>query len=133
MLTDGHDKFRARFPEKRNPFFGAEVFRFEHRDEVLIAELVLIAEMNDVITELTVVYVIHRSRIPLIAEAGNAVYPPVDENAELSFVIPRRRFVIRKRLPVVLEFSLFDHFVDKIKIFVLSHRFLLFKIKVIAK
>ena len=75
----------------------------KRRDEVLVAELVLRAVGLDVVLELLRALLVHVAGIPLVAEGGHGIDAPVDEDAELAVLVPRRRLVRSERFPGRLE------------------------------
>ena len=103
MLRHGDDELRARPAEQIGPCGRVELLRREHRDEVLVAELRLVAEHLLVIDELARVLQIHVARVPFVAEGRHAIGPPVDEDAELAVFVPRRDLIGLQRCPGGLE------------------------------
>jgi hypothetical protein len=55
---------------------------------------------------------VHISRVPLIAERGNGIDPPVNENAELRILVPLRYLILLKRFPVRPERPLMIDVID---------------------
>ena len=88
MLGHGNHILRAGTAEQVGPGGGIELFRLEHGNEVLVAELLLRAVGLDVMLELLRALDVHVAGIPLAAEGGHAVHTPVDENAELQLLVP---------------------------------------------
>src|SRR5579884_3265274 len=88
------------------------MFGFEHWDEVLVAELILQAICRQMMLIFWRSGHVHISWIPFIAESWNRVGSPIDENAELSVLVPFGNFVPLKRFPVGAERTLLIHFVD---------------------
>ena len=60
----------------------------EHGNEILVAEFVLRTVGGDVVPVLFRIFPIHVARIPLVAERGNGIDAPVNEDSELSVFVP---------------------------------------------
>ena len=96
MLGDGHDVTGAGILEEFRPRHGVEVLGLEHRDEILVAEFrrravgVAMVLINPATAFLRL---IHFAGIPFVAESGNRIHAPVDEDAELGVLIPGGDFV----------------------------------------
>ena len=112
VLGDRHHVPRARLLEQRRPLRGVESLGRERRDEVLVAERRLRPVGGHVVRELRRALLVHVARIPLVAERGHRVEAPMDEDAELAVLVPRRHGEVLQRLPVRRERSLGDGGVD---------------------
>ena len=90
MLGHGHDVLRAGGLEERGPVFRVVVRHGEQRDEVLVAELVGRPIVLGVPLH---VGGVHVPDVPLVDARRDRVKPPVDEDAELGRIEPRRGVV----------------------------------------
>ena len=88
VFGNGHDEVGSRLTEQLRPLGRVEGVRGELRDEVLVAELVLRTVRRPVVLELWPVLLVHPARVPLIAEGGDGVDAPVNEDAELGVAEP---------------------------------------------
>ena len=100
MLCHRHHILGSGFLEQLGPGRRIEVFCFEHRDEVLIPELVLGTVSGNVVLVHLRSSLVHISRIPLVAERRNRIDTPMNKNAELRILVPRRYLILLKRFPV---------------------------------
>ena len=100
-------KLCARARKQIRPLLGIELRRGEQRDDVLVAEGVLVAELLLVVREDGVVGQIHFTTIPLAALrrvlAADRDRPPVRVDAELGVAEPLRVLVRFERGPIGLE------------------------------
>ena len=84
VLGDRHDEPRPGLLEQSRPGVRVIVLRRELGDEVFVAELGLRPVGFDVVLELRRPLLVHVAGIPLAAESGDAVQPPMNEDAELG-------------------------------------------------
>jgi hypothetical protein len=103
VLRHRHHEPGARVAEQLGPLIGIELRRVEEGDEVLVPELTVTTVGRQVMRVLGRTGLVHGARVPLVAEAGHAVRPPVDEDAELAIHVPSRRLVPAQRFPRRLE------------------------------
>ncbi len=102
MLRDGNNVLGAGFLKERHPRLGIPLFRLEHRDEVLITELGRMSPMLDVMLEevgplpIDEFVQVHKPRVPFVLEGRDGIDAPVDEDAELGILEPRRYRVLRQ-------------------------------------
>src|SRR5947207_7720445 len=89
---------RYRLLEQPRPVGGVPFFRFEHRDKVFVAKLILRAESLNVLFKGGVLLLIHVARIPLV-RSRNRERTPVNEDAELRVLIPLRNFEFAQPFP----------------------------------
>ncbi|OPZ04340.1 MAG: hypothetical protein BWZ10_03178 [candidate division BRC1 bacterium ADurb.BinA364] len=112
MLGHGHDKSRPGLLEQRRPVRRIELLGLEHRDEILVAELLLRAVGFDMMVEIMPFFVflvqIHQSRIPFVAKGRHAIGAPMNENAEFVVFIPFGNAIVFERLPRRFEWALSD-------------------------
>jgi len=92
---------RARRGDQVGPRARVVAFGLEQRDEVLVAELRLVAVCLAVMLEHAgaVLLVVHPLGVPLVAEGRHGVDAPVRVDAELRVAQPRGHGVARQRLP----------------------------------
>ena len=92
MLGYGSGKLGTCLFKQLGPFIGVELLPLEHRYEILIAKLILMAEALLVILEevspRSIFIYIHPPRIPFMAEGGHRVSAPVGVDAELGILEP---------------------------------------------
>ena len=105
MLGHGNDVARAGFLEKLRPGRRVPLFRRELRDQILVAELVLMRRVlrRKVFLEILVRAFfgpVHVARIPLIFRAGHRIHAPMDEDAEFRVLVPLRNLIVAKALPI---------------------------------
>ena len=91
MLCRGNDVAGTSLAEQFRPGLRVELLCLEHRDEVLVAKLALLAPPLLMVAAHGVVHVLG---IPLAARSRYAVDSPVDEDAELGIHEPFRRSVV---------------------------------------
>jgi len=103
VLGDGDDVLRAGVVEEGGPGVRVKVLGFEFGNEVLVAEGGLGTVGGDVMLELGRVLDVHVAGVPLVAEAGDGVEAPVDEDAELGVLIPGGDLVVLEGAPVGAE------------------------------
>ena len=121
VFTHWHDIFSTGFLKEVYPFVCVKLLTLEHRDEILVSEILGITEMFLMEFIFARTGIIHPSRIPFARICRNAVDSPVNEDSEFCLVIPGRCFVIRQRGPIGFISSLFDHFVDQLQILFVIH------------
>ncbi|MNZ79533.1 hypothetical protein D3C78_981390 [compost metagenome] len=90
MLGNRHNIFSSCLLEQLCPFFRIKAFRLEHRNKILVAEAFMLAIGRDMMVEFLAALNVHITRVPLASECGNGIQAPMDENAELRFLIPAR-------------------------------------------
>ena len=117
MLRHGHHVARAGLGEQLRPGLGIELLRLEHRDELLVAELLLGAVGRDVVLIGLGALDVHVAGIPFVVEGGHAVHAPVNEDAQLQFVEPLRLGEFRQGLPAVAVGALGDDALDLFQVF----------------
>jgi hypothetical protein len=103
MLGHRHHVARARLSKQLRPCARVEALGLEHRDEVLVAELARRPVLGQVMPVAGVAALIHHPRVPFAHERRHGVHAPMDEDAELRVLIPRRRPIRRQRFPRVAE------------------------------
>ena len=91
MLRHGNHIFCASLFKKLRPFFRVELLRFEHGNEILVAELLMGAIGFHMVFKFRRTLDVHISGVPFASERGHAVDAPVDENAEFSIPEPLRQ------------------------------------------
>src|ERR687897_743771 len=96
VFGNGYDEVGSRLTEQLHPLSRVEEIRGELRDEILVAELVLLTVGRPVVLELRSALLIHPARVPLIAEGGDGVDTPVNEDAELGVAKPAGRLIGRQ-------------------------------------
>ena len=99
MLCHRNDVACTGIFEKFRPGICIEFFRFEERDEILVAEILLLPVGFKVMLIFRRPLDIHVPRIPFIIEGRNGVKSPVNKNTELRIAEPARRLVFGERLP----------------------------------
>jgi hypothetical protein len=82
------------------------VLGLEHRNQVLVAELVLSAVGRNVMLKFVATCLIHKSRIPFAAEGWNGIRAPMNKNAKLRVLVPFGRFKLLQRLPIGTKWPL---------------------------
>ena len=94
VLRHRYNVFCARLFKKRSPCVRVEFLGLKHRNEILVAEiLVCTIGFDMVLVDLGALYV-HVARVPFAVKRRHAVHAPVDENAELRLLIPLRRLPV---------------------------------------
>ena len=73
VLGHGHVVASASPAEEVQPLVGVETLRLEHRDEVLVTELLLRSVGLHMVVELRAPLDVHVARVPLVIEGGHAV------------------------------------------------------------
>src|SRR5688500_18969416 len=96
VFGNGHDEVGSRLTEQLRPLGRVEGIRGELWDEVLVAELVLRTVRGPVVLELRPALLVHPARVPLVAECGDGVNAPVNEDAELGVAVPAWRLIGRQ-------------------------------------
>ena len=112
-----------------HPSFRIELFRTEHRNEILISELFVGAVCLHMMFKLRTSLNIHIPGIPLICKSRNTVHAPVNENSEFCVPEPPRLFILLQRFPGVLIFSFCNdliNFFQSLKFFFCHNALLLF-------
>ena len=100
MFSDWNDILRTRLLKEPRPSCGIVVLGLEHRDKVFVAKLILRSVSGDMVFVLIGTFAIHVSRIPFVGKSGNRVNTPVNEDSELSVLVPRGNFVFLERFPI---------------------------------
>ena len=88
MLCDRHHKARARGSKELCPGSRVELLGTEQRDEIFVAEGRLRSVCCHVMLVLATPLHVHIARVPLSAEGGYGIGPPVNEDPELAVLIP---------------------------------------------
>src|SRR5690242_9093197 len=76
------------------------MLRLEHRDQVFVAEFVLLPVCLDVMPVFWRSLDVHHSRIPFATESRNRIRSPMNKNPELRVLVPLGHFVVLQRFPV---------------------------------
>src|ERR1700694_466579 len=79
---------------------------FKHWDEIFVTKFILRSVCRNVVLVLGRAGGIHVARIPLVAECGDRIDSPVNEDSELCVFVTFGDFVILERLPVGAERTL---------------------------
>lgn len=106
VLGHRHHIARAGRAEQLGPAIRVELGRGELGNQILVAEARLRAVGGHVMGEFLGTFQIHVARIPLAAECRHREHAPVDEDAELGVVVPRRRLICLQCRPVGAERAL---------------------------
>ena len=112
MLCHGNHIFGSCLFKKLRPFFGVELLRFEHGNEILVAEILMGAIGFHMVFKFRRALDVHISGVPLAAEGRYAVNAPVDENTEFSLSEPFRQRMGAQGIPVVTVRAARNHLVD---------------------
>src|SRR5207245_2867842 len=99
VLADGNDVFRARLPEQLSPVIRIPFLRRELRDEVLVPEYRLGAEMLQVIIKNSTIPDVNISRIPFVIVGGHRENTPMEEDSELGVQVPVWHSILLKGIP----------------------------------
>ena len=109
MLSDGHHVLRAGLFEDLRPPVGVKIFRFEHRDKILVSELRMTAIRFQMMRICPAAFDIHHARVPFTVKRRNRKDPVMNEDPEPQSVIPLRHLIRRQRIPVVPVWPLVYH------------------------
>ena len=126
VLRHRQHKFGTGPGEQVSPGLRLKFFAPEHGDEVLVAKVLLIAEIFHMVGKFLPLGVIHIPGVPLVAEGRHGIDAPVDENAQFPPGIPGRRLMGRQRRPVVLVVPLLNDPADLTQICRFFHMLLPF-------
>ena len=88
------------------------MFGLELRDKIFVTKPGLRPVDDQVVLELFRALHVHVARVPLVAEGRDAVQAPVDEDAELPILVPRRDGVALERAPLGRKGAVRDDLVD---------------------
>src|SRR5689334_5197131 len=100
MLCHRYDIFGAGLLEQLCPGSGIEVRGLEHRNEVLVSELVLPTVRCNVVLVFFGTDAVHASGVPLTSEGWHRIDAPMDKDAELRVPVPFGSFISLERLPI---------------------------------
>src|SRR4029453_15771692 len=82
------------------PGSGIEIRGLEHRNEVLVSELVLRAVRCNVVFVFVGTLAVHVSGVPLISEGWHRIDAPMDKDAELRVPVPFGGLIFLERFPI---------------------------------
>src|SRR5882757_9263328 len=83
----------ARGLKELSPCLRVEVFRFKSRDEIFVSKRRHWTIGSNVMFVYLGSFDVHLTWIPLITECRNRVHSPMNEDAELRILVPRRNLV----------------------------------------
>lgn len=106
VLGHRHHIARAGVAEQLGPAIRIELGRGELGNQILVAGACLRPVARHVMGEFLGSLQVHVARIPLAAERRHREHAPMDEDAELGIVVPRRRLIGLECSPVGAERTL---------------------------
>ena len=124
MLRHRQYKFGTGPGEQVSPGLRVEVFAPEQRDEVLVAEVLLIAEIFHMVGKFLPLGVVHIPGVPLIAECRHRIDAPMDKNTQFPSVIPLGCGVLGQGGPIRTVGTGGNDFFDLCQILLHMHHFL---------